>query len=590
MNPWHPAQRTAALAEIAAYLTSTYPSVRPLTEPEAARYESRGLVAAWRLGSVAPMPEIDVIIPALFPYALPRIALVEHDRDTPHTERDGVLCLEQDNAAIDHGRPVGVVEYELARAAQLYSELQSGQHNDDLLRDFERYWSHYGTSAAFPVLSLLEGTPATAYATRMPRLKQVVVIGPSPQSAERWLQNLTGMAQLSDRVPVVVCPLTAAPTPSQYPGDGGELVKLLDGLCTPGADLIRTAAQNWPRELIVLLSLRRPGAPDALGAIRLDVGLSRSQAKRRQKSGQTRQSVSALWLSMAQVERAMVERAEAAWVHGRYTDNERAALSKKRVAVVGVGSVGGRVAQLLAQAGAGNLVLIDPDKFALPNAARHLLGEDSFRESKAEAAAATLRRNLPHHDHIGAFQSTWQRVFESTSGVLTDADLIVSVTGDWNADAALSDLQHSGRLKTTVLYGWVEPHACASHGLVLKSDGPCLRCHFSAAGVADRRVTDWPEAIERVGTCGAIHTPFGAPYLGFTQSLLATMAIDLLTVGMPAGEWHVWSLPEREIRRRGGAVNQRWRDTFGELASEPCVQRLEWRQSALCGVCRASVR
>jgi len=66
---------------------------------------------------------------------------------------------------------------------------------------------------------------------------------------------------------------------------------------------------------------------------------------------------------------------------------EQALLGKSRVAVVGLGGLGGGVCELLARIGVGRLTLIDGDRFDISNLNRQLLSqEDNLGRSKAKEA------------------------------------------------------------------------------------------------------------------------------------------------------------------------------------------------------------
>ena len=60
------------------------------------------------------------------------------------------------------------------------------------------------------------------------------------------------------------------------------------------------------------------------------------------------------------VTKSRVDRADHSWIHGRDRDPRQEKLRYVHVAVLGCGSLGGPLARLLAQAGVGNLLLVDP--------------------------------------------------------------------------------------------------------------------------------------------------------------------------------------------------------------------------------------
>ena len=67
---------------------------------------------------------------------------------------------------------------------------------------------------------------------------------------------------------------------------------------------------------------------------------------------------------------------------------ERKVLSTKYVAVVGVGSVGSSIADMLVRSGISRLALIDPDTLSEENLARHVLSSPDLGKPKVTALRA----------------------------------------------------------------------------------------------------------------------------------------------------------------------------------------------------------
>jgi hypothetical protein len=94
------------------------------------------------------------------------------------------------------------------------------------------------------------------------------------------------------------------------------------------------------------------------------------------------------------IKRASVERAEAAWVHGRGANPAFDRFRGAKIAIIGCGSIGAAVAMLLAQSGIGSFVLIDPERLAWANIGRHPLGAgySSNRSTKTICPFRIFRR------------------------------------------------------------------------------------------------------------------------------------------------------------------------------------------------------
>jgi hypothetical protein len=70
-------------------------------------------------------------------------------------------------------------------------------------------------------------------------------------------------------------------------------------------------------------------------------------------------------------------------------------LAQASVTVVGVGSIGGSIAESLATAGVGHLSLVDPDRILRHNLPRHRLSEESLGRFKARALAEVIPARYP---------------------------------------------------------------------------------------------------------------------------------------------------------------------------------------------------
>jgi molybdopterin/thiamine biosynthesis adenylyltransferase len=93
-------------------------------------------------------------------------------------------------------------------------------------------------------------------------------------------------------------------------------------------------------------------------------------------------------------------------------------LSEKKVVVLGVGALGSEIADLLARAGIGRLMLIDSDTVAAGNTIRHALHLGHVGYSKAQALRVELSRTNPFSD-IGSLD--W-RFGNSTAGPITNVE------------------------------------------------------------------------------------------------------------------------------------------------------------------------
>jgi len=195
-------------------------------------------------------------------------------------------------------------------------------------------------------------------------------------------------------------------------------------------------------------------------------------------------------------------------------------LARSRVLVVGCGALGGVLAQCLARAGVGELILVDRDVVDLTNLHRQVLFEERHAlegTPKALAAAETLGRVggptvlTPHAAHVGP-----DNLGELARGV----DLALDGTDNLATRYLLNDhcVEHG--------LPWVYAGVVGASGLVLPilpGRGPCLRCVFPEPPP--------PGSLPTCDTAGVI-----LPGVGAVASLAAGAALRLLADGAEAEE------------------------------------------------------
>ncbi|HZV85811.1 MAG TPA: molybdopterin-synthase adenylyltransferase MoeB [Brevundimonas sp.] len=182
-------------------------------------------------------------------------------------------------------------------------------------------------------------------------------------------------------------------------------------------------------------------------------------------------------------------------------------LKAARVAIVGLGGVGGPAALYLAAAGVGALRLIDDDAVALSNLQRQVLftGDDLAR-SKVEAGGAALGRLNPHV----VVEARHERLTGETAlDLLASCDVVIDGTDDFTTRFSVNAacVASATPLVSGALGRW-------SGQVGVFRGKPCYRC----------LVSDSPpdaETCARVGVIGAL--------AGVVGSMAALEAIKLIT-------------------------------------------------------------
>lgn len=201
----------------------------------------------------------------------------------------------------------------------------------------------------------------------------------------------------------------------------------------------------------------------------------------------------------------------------------QATFVNRRIGVIGCGTIGGFLAELLVKAGAGSdggeLALVDNDILLPQNIGRHRLGFNSVLKNKARALADELQRSMPgtniHALPVDAMQAN-----------LAGFDILVNATGEESLGHLLT-AKLSGASFVPILSVWIEGPGIAVRALLRDvPSAACTRC----MNAVDRRML-YPVVEGEVPTllaghgCESLYVPFTAS----ASIQAACLAADILT-------------------------------------------------------------
>jgi hypothetical protein len=215
------------------------------------------------------------------------------------------------------------------------------------------------------------------------------------------------------------------------------------------------------------------------------------------------------------------------------------ALRHSTIGIVGLGGAGSQVAEMLAHAGVGGLVLADADKIEEVNLSRtHGTDPTSVGIAKVTCAERLVKRISPDTG-VSAIEESFPS--KRLTGALRDVALIVACVDNPHTRNELNRFALRFAiplldLGTTIT---AEPFAVDGHLSLAMPDGHCLRC---AGHVSDALLAEVDEAARR----GRYGTDEGRPQVVSFNGLLASAAVSeaLKVVTGFAGdedgsrEWH----------------------------------------------------
>lgn len=206
-------------------------------------------------------------------------------------------------------------------------------------------------------------------------------------------------------------------------------------------------------------------------------------------------------------------------------------LADKRILLIGCGTIGGFLAQQLAQsgagAGAGFLSLVDPGRLDTGNVGRHLLGVPYLNRNKAEACAEFLVGQMPplaiegYAGDVRELQLRWDLY-----------DLVIDATGEEALSLALNDRAINGKpSRAPHMFVWLLGNGSVAQCLLTGGrEHACLKCLKPELSGPPRYRSMRPDAeIETVANvaCGdADYVPFPVSRSVAAAALACDLALD----------------------------------------------------------------
>ena len=221
---------------------------------------------------------------------------------------------------------------------------------------------------------------------------------------------------------------------------------------------------------------------------------------------------------------------------------------EKTVALIGLGALGSRVAELLAQAGVGKFILCDLDRMNTGNVARHVGGLTDFGAKKTDVVMRRIFNINPHLQIVRFWDGSALASLDGFADFISSADVVVSTVADENVESAMNQMAVIG--DKTVVYGRAMRRGSMGRVFAVRpridACKTCIGLHARDARDGLKTGSDWIEVTEReedvlIHECGRPVIPASAIDLSFIASLTARVALDLLEGSQLVENHWVWS-------------------------------------------------
>jgi len=231
------------------------------------------------------------------------------------------------------------------------------------------------------------------------------------------------------------------------------------------------------------------------------------------------------------------------------TSSLGAALSGRKVALIGCGAIGGYLGQALTRLGAGHgvgrLDLFDPERLMPENLGRHTLGFRYLFKSKAESLKEEANLQLP-----GINVEAHAREMRLPSA-LNNFDLIVNATGEEAVAEMLNEAQiNAGTSFPPILHVWIKGNGETVQALWTDSrEFGCFRClRFNAE--QNRMQERFPVLkgdVEKSYRACQHYTPYAVSAPISAVALATDLIVDWLRTGNPSPRFRTRSVETADV-------------------------------------------
>jgi hypothetical protein len=256
-------------------------------------------------------------------------------------------------------------------------------------------------------------------------------------------------------------------------------------------------------------------------------------------------------------------------------------LSRKKVLIAGLGSVGSEIALRFAKAGIGTLLVVDFDNMEPENIHRHALGSDHVfivddgsginNKSKVQGIKEEINRKYPF-TNVETYFSSIESLLEINKIDINTIDLIVIAIGSPNKEMIINTKLHNLVKAPPTLYTWVEPLGIGGHTLVTLNNerAGCYNCLFKAdeeEPIYNRSAFAKPyqEFSKSITGCGSVFTPYN--FIDSERSAILTVdaGIKVLIGQLKGNPLISWKGDNYLFREKGFETTNRYSFSVEQL-------------------------
>lgn len=377
----------------------------------------------------------------------------------PHLSPNGYLCYAAPGTEIiDIYDPVGQTRTSLLQAADVLEQILAGKMKDDLQEEFFVYWD--GVYCFYDVDRRSSGS---LNVLQLSDNRFYVLTDDVERSRLKFARAGRKILEFHTRVEMITSSVAPRPLQRNWPPSTVSHIldwqRELDDACKRKIrDKIIAAYRDGQPCVMIVVESQKTGY--SYGFLVHDLQANRPSDRRSTDQRLPIFECPVSLLSMLRLDDQYLSQRN---IPGQTT------LASTRIGMIGCGTIGGFLAEMLVKAGAGTgdgeLLLIDNDTLMPQNLGRHRLGFNHLFQGKADSVAKELRNAMPTAK-VTPFSSDAKDVN------LAGLDLIIDATGEeafghWLAKAA----------SCPTLHVWIEGAGVAVRTLMRRRpEQGCYRC------------------------------------------------------------------------------------------------------------------
>ena len=197
--------------------------------------------------------------------------------------------------------------------------------------------------------------------------------------------------------------------------------------------------------------------------------------------------------------------------------NGQTPVKYKKVAIIGLGSLGSYIASEIIKLGVKELVLIDDDKLSSENISRHFLGSEFIGKNKAKSMDIVLSALNPSLKIRSLNQRLTKNNIDSYLDDLEYLDLFIIATGDEDTELMINNYLCRRKKYTPAMFVWLEANGLGSHIFMMNHRKQYC---FDYILNGNFNFYDNPEKYINRNGCGGTYTVYGIQIIHLTLTLV----------------------------------------------------------------------